>query len=128
MDLESEPFIRLTLCFQDDEIKCIKCLISSAILDPEVKGGLRWPLGTDSSGDRYAVVGVWHTSAKAFRNSSIRLMVRHADRFDFNTSSGEVSREVAMKMPGILSHLQVSSFGSTQYCYPLSASCFYQVL
>ena len=110
MDLVSDPFINLIMCFQDNEIECIKSLIGSAVLDPDVKGGLRWPLGMDSSGDRYAVVGVWHVNAKSFRNSSIRLKARHADRFDFRTSSGEVSREVAMKMKGIVSNLPVSLF------------------
>lgn len=113
--LDKNLDLRLMLCTKriiktltDNEIKCIKSLIGSAIVDPEVKGGLRWPLGTDSSGGRYAVVGVWHVNAKAFRNSSIRLKVRHADRFDFRTSSGEVSREVAIKMKGIVSHLSNS--------------------
>ncbi|KAL3523397.1 hypothetical protein ACH5RR_016231 [Cinchona calisaya] len=97
---------RIVKALTADEIKNIKCLIASAILDPDVKGGLRWPLGTDSSGDRYAVVGVWHASVKSFRNPSIRLKVRNADRFDFLSSYGEVSREVVLKMPGIVSHLQ----------------------
>ncbi|CDP04249.1 unnamed protein product [Coffea canephora] len=110
--LEKDLDLRLMLCTKriiktltDNEIECIKSLIGSAVLDPDVKGGLRWPLGLDSSGDRYAVVGVWHVNAKSFRNSSIRLKARHADRFDFRTSSGEVSREVAMKMKGIVSNL-----------------------
>lgn len=83
-------------------------MISSAVSDQELKGELRWPLGKASSGERFTVVGVWHTSAKSFRKSSIRLKVRHADRFDFRSSSGEVSREVIVKMSGIVSQLQVS--------------------
>lgn len=94
--------------FQDDEIDGIKALISSAVLDSDVKGGLRWPLGKNSSGDRYSIVGVWHTTAKTYRSSSIRLKVRRADRFDFRTSSGEVAREVTLKLHGIVSQIQVS--------------------
>ncbi|XP_004237499.1 uncharacterized protein [Solanum lycopersicum] len=90
----------------DEEINEIKSLIGSAVLDSEVKGGLRWPFGEDSSGSRYAVTGVWHTTAKSYGNSSIRLKLRHADRYDFRSSTGEVAQEVNLKMSGILSQLQ----------------------
>ncbi|KAJ4968399.1 hypothetical protein NE237_015100 [Protea cynaroides] len=84
-----------------NEMDGIKNLIASAIIDPDAKGGLRWPLGKETSGDRYTVVGVWHTKAKSFRNSSIRIKLRDADRFNFVTSTGEVSKEVSLKMTGI---------------------------
>ncbi|KAL2539715.1 hypothetical protein Adt_00693 [Abeliophyllum distichum] len=96
---------RTLIALKDEEIENIKSLIGSANLDSEVKGGLRWPLGKQSSGDQYTVVGVWHTNGKTFRNSSMRLKVRHADRFDFRSSAGEVSREVILKMPGIIPQL-----------------------
>ncbi|GFP90103.1 hypothetical protein PHJA_001154100 [Phtheirospermum japonicum] len=82
---------RISVALTDEEN--IKSLIDSARIDSEVKGGLRWPLGKQSSGDRYTVVGVWHTNSKTFTNSSMRLKIRHADRFDFITSSGEVAEE-----------------------------------
>ncbi|XP_019426694.1 PREDICTED: uncharacterized protein LOC109335085 [Lupinus angustifolius] len=51
--------LRLMLCskriltvLKDDEMGCIQSLIESAVLDPNVKGGLRWPLGKSTSGDR----------------------------------------------------------------------------
>ncbi|XP_022718991.1 uncharacterized protein LOC111277094 isoform X2 [Durio zibethinus] len=76
MDLD----LRLMLCHKriltsptEDEIQCIRNLIDSAVLDPDVKGGLRWPLGKASSGNRFNVVGVWHTMATAYQNSSLRL-------------------------------------------------------
>ncbi|THG10217.1 hypothetical protein TEA_003619 [Camellia sinensis var. sinensis] len=94
---------------KDDEKCNIRSLINSAVLDPDVKGGLRWPLGKESSGDRYTVVGIWHTNAKTFRSSSMRLKVRHADRFDFRTSAGEVTEEVSLKMTGIASQLREQS-------------------
>ncbi|KAL6578012.1 hypothetical protein OROMI_010340 [Orobanche minor] len=81
----------------------IKSLIDSARLDSEVKGGLTWPLGKQSSGDRYTVVGVWHTISETFTNSSMRLKIRDADRFDFRTSTGEVAKEARLKLPGIVS-------------------------
>lgn len=90
----------------DDEKQSISNLISSAILDPDLKGGLRWPFGKESSGDRYSVIGVWHIKAKAYTNSSVRLRVRDADRFDFRTSAGEVAREITLKMTGLVSQLR----------------------
>lgn len=92
---------------QDGEMQCIQGLIHSATLDLNVKGGLRWALGKRSSGDRFSVVGVWHTIAKAYRTPSLRLKVRHADRFDFRTSTGESASEVYLKLKGIVSELQV---------------------
>lgn len=107
--------INLTYCMywlQDDELKSISDLISSAVLDSDVKGGLRWLLGNKSSGNRYSVIGVWHTITKAYKSPSLRLIVRHADRFDFKSETGEVSREIFLKLKGISSELQVSSFNS----------------
>ncbi|XP_052184441.1 uncharacterized protein LOC127796379 [Diospyros lotus] len=85
----------------DDERHCIGNLINSAVLNSEVKGGLRWPLGQETSGGRFTVVGAWHTNDKIFQGSSMRLKVRDADRFDFRTSVGEVTREVSLKMTEI---------------------------
>ncbi|EOY10749.1 Uncharacterized protein TCM_026052 isoform 1 [Theobroma cacao] len=108
MDLD----LRLMLCHKriltsltDDEIQNIRNLIDSAVLDPDVKGGLRWPLGKASTGDRYSVVGVWHTMATTYQGSSMRLKVRYADRFDFRTAYGESSKEVVLKLKGMVSGL-----------------------
>ncbi|CAK9174926.1 unnamed protein product [Ilex paraguariensis] len=115
--LDKSLDLRLMLCTKriittltDDEVDSIRSLVSSATLDPEVKGGLRWRLGKESSGDRYTVVGVWHINAKIYRGSSIRLKIRDADRFDFLSSSGEVTCEVTLKMTSIVSNLLVSFF------------------
>lgn len=109
MHIVSQSLIcKKTSVFQDDEIRWIEELISSAILDPDVRGGLKWPLGKDSAGDRFTVVGVWHTVGKSFRNSSIRVRARLANRFDFRSSSGEVAREVVVKILELAPHLQVS--------------------
>ncbi|KAH6831909.1 hypothetical protein C2S53_012784 [Perilla frutescens var. hirtella] len=97
---------RTLVALTDEELENVKSLVSSARLDSEVKGGLRWPLGKQSAGNRFTVVGVWHTKFKTYRNSSTRLKLRHADRFDFLTSNGEASNEVILKMPGIVSLLQ----------------------
>ncbi|XP_075646500.1 uncharacterized protein LOC142617497 isoform X2 [Castanea sativa] len=97
---------RILTTLTDDEMQSIRSLINSAILDPNVKGGLRWPLGGTSSGGRYCVVGVWHTTAKDYKSSSLRLKVRHVDRYDFRTSIGKVTREINLKLKNIVSLLQ----------------------
>lgn len=108
MDLD----LRLMLCHKriltsltDDEMQGIKNLIELAALDPDVKGGLRLRLGKASSGNRYSVVGVWHTMATSYESSSLRLKVRHADRFDFRTGYGETSKEVVLKLKEMTSRL-----------------------
>lgn len=100
-----------------------------------MKGGLRWPLGKASSGNRYGVVGVWHTKAKTYKNSLVRLRVRDADRFDFRTSEGEVTKEITLKMTGLVSQLRVSTL--LGFCNPIAClftgergyvdSCFLRV-
>ncbi|KAK2640129.1 hypothetical protein Ddye_027924 [Dipteronia dyeriana] len=108
--------LRLMLCSKriltaltDDEMPSIRNLINSAVLDPEVKGGLRWPLGKSDSGDGYSVVGVWHTTAKSYKGPLSRLKVRHADRFDFGAGVGETAIEVVLKLKRILYDLQVNA-------------------
>ncbi|KAL4598031.1 hypothetical protein ACB092_11G030000 [Castanea dentata] len=97
---------RILTTLTDDEMQSIRSLINSAILDPDVKGGLRWPLGRTSSGGRYCVVGVCHTIAKDYKSSSLRLKVRRVDRYDFRTSIGVVTREINLKLKNIVSLLQ----------------------
>lgn len=88
--------------------KAIKSLVSSAVIDPNVKGGLRWPLGKESIGERFSIVGVWRTDYRALKNETLRLKLRHADRFDNRSSTGEVSNEVTLKITGISKRLGVS--------------------
>ena len=89
-------------------MQSIRDLVDSAITDPDVKGGLRWPLEKTSSG-KYNVVEVWHVRAKAYKNQSLRFKVRHADRFDFRTSSGEASWETSLRLKKVVSELKVST-------------------
>ncbi|KAK4721734.1 hypothetical protein R3W88_011967 [Solanum pinnatisectum] len=70
---------KIITALSDEEINGINNLIGSAILDSEVKGWLRWPFGEDSLGSQYAVIDVWHTTAKSYGNSSIRFKLRHPD-------------------------------------------------
>ncbi|KAK8634080.1 hypothetical protein V6N13_014909 [Hibiscus sabdariffa] len=98
---------RILSSLPEDEMQSIQNLIDSAILESDVKGGLRWPFGKTSSGNRYTVVCVWHTNATAYKNATTRLKVQHADRFDFKNSYGESSDEVVLKLKGVASGLPV---------------------
>ncbi|XP_052294291.1 uncharacterized protein LOC102624505 isoform X8 [Citrus sinensis] len=111
--LDKNLDLRLALCtkstlsaLSDDEMNCIRNLINSAILDPEVKGGLRWPMGKSYSGQRYRVIGVWHTEFKSYKSPSLKLKVRNADRFDFKTATGEATIEINLKLRRIVSKIQ----------------------
>ena len=97
-------------CFQDEEEHGIRELLKHAVLDPRVKGGLRWPPGKETFGDRFSVVGTWHTKLKSYRGHSMRLKMRDADRLDLRTSAGEVVKEVTLKMVGISKLVRVGSF------------------
>ncbi|XP_020587057.1 uncharacterized protein LOC110029215 [Phalaenopsis equestris] len=44
----------------NEENESLNKIVISAIIDPDVKGGLRWPMGKQSSAERYSVVGAWH--------------------------------------------------------------------
>ncbi|KAJ0013861.1 hypothetical protein Pint_20252 [Pistacia integerrima] len=86
-------------------MQSLRNLINSAVLDPGVKGGLRWPLGKSNLGDRYRVSGVWHTKIKLYESSSLRLKVKDADRFSFESSTGESTMEITLKLKGLASDI-----------------------
>ncbi|XP_020246725.1 uncharacterized protein LOC109824519 [Asparagus officinalis] len=90
----------------DEENEGINKLLKSAIIDPDVRGGLRWPLGEEHVADRFSVVGAWYTKFKVFKNQSMKIKLRYADRFDHRTSTGEVSSEVALKLTEISKHVK----------------------
>ncbi|GAY34378.1 hypothetical protein CUMW_276740 [Citrus unshiu] len=83
------------LNIQDDEKNSIRILINSAILDPEVKGGLRWPMGKSYSKD-YRIVGVWHNEFKSYKSPSLKL----------ETGPGEATIEINLKLRRLVSEIQ----------------------
>ncbi|KAI0515607.1 hypothetical protein KFK09_008272 [Dendrobium nobile] len=89
----------------NEENDAINELVSSAVIDPDVKGGLRWPLGKQSAAERFSVIGAWHCKRVDLKSDSMRLSLMHADRFDFTNSTGEVSTEVTLKMTEITKYL-----------------------
>ncbi|OEL28734.1 hypothetical protein BAE44_0010246 [Dichanthelium oligosanthes] len=107
LDLRLMLFTKRILKTLDSEVEnALKSFVSSAVIDPDVKGGLRWPLGKESIGERFSIVGVWHSNYKSFRNESLRLKLRHADRFDHRSSTGEVSNEVTFKLVSMSRRLE----------------------
>ncbi|XP_031283644.1 putative disease resistance RPP13-like protein 3 [Pistacia vera] len=80
-------------------------LLNTSVLDPGVKGGLRWPLGKSNSRVWYRVRGVSHTEVKLCESSSLSLKVRHADRFSFESSTGESALEITLKLKRLASDI-----------------------
>ncbi|KAJ6349416.1 hypothetical protein OIU77_006906 [Salix suchowensis] len=127
--LDKNLDLRVALCTKkiltaltEDEKNSISDLINSAVLDSDMKGGLRWPLGKASSGGRYSVIGAWHTVTKAYKSSSFRLKVRDADRFDFQSGSGEATREIYLKLKRIVSEMQELGAETDSICNMLKDS------
>ncbi|KAL9381942.1 hypothetical protein Peur_024977 [Populus x canadensis] len=112
--LDKNLDLRLMLCtsriltsLTDEEMNSLRDLINSAVLDSDMKGGLRWPLGEEASScGRYSVIGVWHTVTKAYKSSSFRLKARDADGYNFKTGTGETLREIYLKLNRIVSEIQ----------------------
>ncbi|KAG6738406.1 hypothetical protein POTOM_058022 [Populus tomentosa] len=116
--LDKNLDLRLMLCtsriltsLTDEEMNSLRDLINSAVLDSDMKGGLRWPQGEEaSSGARYSVIGVSHTVTKAYKSSSFRLIARNVDGYDFKTGTRETFGEIYLKLKRIVSEIQASSF------------------
>ncbi|CAN8254587.1 unnamed protein product [Cochlearia groenlandica] len=94
---------RVLTNLSENEIKSLKEITDSAVIDSNVKGGLKWPLGKSSCGDGYSVCGVWHTVTTIYTNANLRLQIREADRYDFRTGIGRSSREVSLKLKALIS-------------------------
>ncbi|XP_020571398.1 uncharacterized protein LOC110018428 isoform X2 [Phalaenopsis equestris] len=99
LDLRLFLFTRRKMKIIDnEENEALNKIVMSAIIDPDVKGGLRWPIGKQYYGERFSVVGAWHTKCITLRSDKMRLVLRHADRFDYMKSTGEVASELSLKM------------------------------
>ncbi|KAL1212510.1 hypothetical protein V5N11_036085 [Cardamine amara subsp. amara] len=109
----------------EKEIKNLKELTDSAVIDPNVKGGLKWPLGKSSCADRYRVCGVWHTVTTTYRNktSTLRLQIREADRYDFRTGIGVTSREVNLKLKALSTKLLKEENVERKYVSDMLKDC-----
>ncbi|MCL7037187.1 hypothetical protein MKW94_005721 [Papaver nudicaule] len=98
----------------DEEKHGLEKLIKSAVVDGNEKGGLRFPLGYESLEGRYRVVGIGHTTMRAFKNSSIKIKFTESDRYEFNTSTAEVTNHVVLIMNGITEILKENNLETDQ--------------
>ncbi|KAI3996812.1 hypothetical protein MKX01_041112 [Papaver californicum] len=90
----------------DEEKHDLEKLIKSAVVDRNEKGGMRFPLGNESIEGRYRVVGMGQMTSRAYKNPSIRVKLNEADRYDFITSTAEVTNHVVLKMTSISEKLK----------------------
>ncbi|CAL9236032.1 unnamed protein product [Arabidopsis halleri] len=90
----------------EKEIGDIKALLESATVDPNVKGGLRWPFGKGLTKDGYREFEVCHVRATIYKNKTLRLRVRETDRFNERSGTGEIKREVSLTLKDIDTKLQ----------------------
>ncbi|KAI3950017.1 hypothetical protein MKW92_044046 [Papaver armeniacum] len=100
--------------WSDEEKHDLEKLIKSAVVDQNEKGGLRFPIGNESFEGRYRVVGTGHTTSTAYKNSSIRVKLNEADRYDFITSTAEVTNHVVLKMTGVSEKLKAANLEKDQ--------------
>lgn len=101
--------------FQAEDKESIMEVVDSAIIDPSVKGGLRWSLGKDSAGGRFYVLETFHMLSKSFVGQTVKLKLRTADRF-YLSSHGKISEEVSMKLIGLSKHFKVKPPGFFPFC------------
>ncbi|VVB01050.1 unnamed protein product [Arabis nemorensis] len=87
----------------EKEISNIKGLLDSTTVDPNVKGGLRWPPG---SGRNYRIFEACHVKFTVYRSQTLRLRVRKTDRFNERIGRGEIKSEVALMLKDINTKLQ----------------------
>ncbi|CAA7052139.1 unnamed protein product [Microthlaspi erraticum] len=90
----------------ENEMNCINGLLDSATVDPNVNGGLRWPLGRSSSGDGYRVSEACHAKSTVYTKGTLRLRVRETDRFNERIGTGEIKREVTLMLKDLNTKFQ----------------------
>ncbi|CAH2058820.1 unnamed protein product [Thlaspi arvense] len=97
---------------QEKEISNIQELLDSATVDPNVKGRLRWPLGKTSSGDGYSVFDVCHVRATTYKNQTLGLKIREADRFNVRFGTEEIEKGVTLILQDMNIKLQEQNIES----------------
>ncbi|XP_062085235.1 uncharacterized protein LOC133791327 [Humulus lupulus] len=98
-------FKKTTTDLNVNDMQMIRDLIGSAIVDSNVQGGLRWPLGKTVSGDKFCVRLVSHTTTKIYKCPSLKLKINDVDQYEFKSSKGLATKEVVMSLKGLSSEL-----------------------
>ncbi|KAL0674216.1 hypothetical protein Bca4012_002197 [Brassica carinata] len=88
----------------EKETHNIQGLLDSVTVDS--KEGLKWLLGKPSSLNGYKILEVCHVRATTYKNRTLRLRVREADRFNERFRTREVERGVTLILQDINTKLQ----------------------
>ncbi|XP_013635553.1 PREDICTED: uncharacterized protein LOC106341304 [Brassica oleracea var. oleracea] len=90
----------------ENELSNIQGLLSSAIVDLNVKGRLRWPLGTTSSEGGYKIFEVCHVKVTIYKKHTLGLKVRETDGFSERNGTGEIAKGVTLILKEMNTKLQ----------------------
>ncbi|CAF2094811.1 BnaAnng13270D [Brassica napus] len=90
----------------ENELSNIQGLLSSAIVDLNVKGRLRWPLGTTSSEGGYKIFEVCHVRVTIYKKHTLGLKVRETDGFNERNGTGEIAKGVTLILKEMNTKLQ----------------------
>ncbi|KAJ0258795.1 hypothetical protein HA466_0075300 [Hirschfeldia incana] len=90
----------------ENELSNIQGLLSSANVDLNVKGRLRWPLGTTSFDDGYKVSEVCHVRVTIYQKHTLGLKVRETDGFSERSKTGEAEKGVTLILKEMNTKLQ----------------------
>lgn len=105
--------LRLTLITQnystelsEEERECILGIVKSAHRQDGAKGGLHWPLGGDSVGNRFKVYSTWHRKVTTIVGKLCTIRLQRVNRIEFETSFGGVTYEVDLKLTNLTKNLR----------------------
>jgi hypothetical protein len=105
--------LRLTLVSEnystelsEEETECIVEIVKSACIENGAKGGLHWPLGRRSVGNRFKVHSSWHRKVTTIVGKLWTAKLLHVNRFNFETSFGGVTDEVNLKLTSLTKYLR----------------------
>ncbi|KAL0720825.1 hypothetical protein Bca4012_035424 [Brassica carinata] len=90
----------------ENELSNIQGLLGSAIVDLNVKGRLRWLLGTTSLEEGYKICEVCHVRVTMYKKHTLGLKVRETDGFSERYGTGEIEMGVTLILKEMNTKLQ----------------------
>ncbi|CAN6995530.1 hypothetical protein HID58_017393 [Brassica napus] len=90
----------------EKEISNIQGLLGSAVVDLNVKGRLRWPLGKTSSEGGYKIFEVCHARVTIYKKHTLGLKVRETNRFNERYATAEMEKGVTLILKEMNTKLQ----------------------
>ena len=116
---------KLFVLLQEDDKQMIRNLIDSAVVDSNVQGGLRWPLGKTGFGQKFRVYLTSQITCKVYKNSSLKLKINEVDEYYLVSSKGLVEKEVVMSLKGLSSELLVCNYLFCGLIFKIDTSVYY---